>query len=162
MVCSLSNRSIFKSKRPAEDTHLRTLFLMDLHIDQNLALIFAFVIILTLIRRGFHMYQTKLWHDASRAAIDKGLPPPPAPSSDYGWQGRCGNGRGSGWWELRRGLVMVAVGGALYLALPPHAKLYALIPGFIGIASLIFAAFSLGRPSKFDSDRDPSSPNKLP
>lgn len=134
---------------------------MDIHIDQNLALVFAFVIILSLIRRGFHMYQTKLWHDASRAAIEKGLPPPAAPMYGPGWRGRCYGGRGSGWWELRRGLILLAVGGALYIALPAHGKLYALIPTFIGVASLIFAAFSLARPSKYDdSDRDSNSSNK--
>lgn len=127
--------------------------------DSTLVTVFAFILVLAIIRRVFRLYQTKLWHDTARLALEKGLPlPPPLEPWDRG----CSrSSRGFGWWDIRRGLVLLAVGGALYLALPEQQKMYALIPTFLGIASLIFGGLALARPDKMDVDRDPQSPRKL-
>lgn len=119
-------------------------FYLDHHFF-NLIVIFGFVLCLALIRRYFRYQRDKMWHETTRLALEKGQPLP-ANWSNNGW---CGRGR---FWDLRRGLVLIAIGVALYYALPADSRLWAALPGFIGIAHLLFGLFSYFRS---DSSSDP-------
>jgi hypothetical protein len=112
----------------------------------HLFIIFGFVLCLALIRRYFRYRHDKMWHETTRLALEKGQPLP------RNWSNYCWRGRGSAAWDLRRGLVLIAVGAALYYALPADSRLWAALPGFIGIAYLIFGLFSYFRS---DSSSDP-------
>ena len=57
------------------------------------------------------------------------------------------------WRYLSRGLVMIAVGIALYYALPVNNQAWALLPGLIGVANLITWVFVMLRSDK-TPDRD--------
>jgi len=88
-------------------------------------------------------HRQKLWHDTARLALEKGQPlpareeetAPPRPQSD-------GTSR-----DLRAGLILVACGLSLYLflgaLLGPALALIGAIPGFIGVALLLFGGLSL-------------------
>ena len=88
-------------------------------------------------------HRQKLWHDTARLALEKGQPlpgreeetAPPRPQTD-------GTGR-----DLRTGLILVACGLSLYLflgaLLGPALALIGAIPGFIGVALLLFGCLSL-------------------
>ena len=126
------------------------------HIDSNLIIIFAFIIVLGAIKQYFRWKRTKLWHETARIALEKGQPLPK--DSDCAWDRRSTRNRpwGAGR-DLRRGLVLIAISAGLYLGLPGN-NAWAAIPGFIGIAFLIFGLFSFLQSDKSSDplDRDPS------
>ncbi len=129
--------------------------------DSNLIIIFAFVILIVAIKRYFQWKRHQLWHETARIALEKGQPVPPAEPMACGrrdaW--RWG-GAWSPWFDLQRGLVLLAVGAALYLALPDHAKPYAAIPAFIGVANLLFGLFSFMKSGKPSDPRDQPPSNR--
>ncbi len=121
-------------------------------------LIFGFIICLVAIGRYFRYRRDKMWHETTRLALEKGQPLP-ANWSDYRWQGRSGGGRSSAW-DIRRGLVLIAIGAALYFALPGDGRLWAALPGFIGIAFLLFGLFSFSRSDSSSDPRNRDIPDK--
>ena len=123
----------------------------NLHGQEHEMILFAFICAIVVIGRYFRYRSQKMWHETVRLSLEKGQPLP-ANWSDYGW---CGGGR---LWDLRRGLVLIAVGAALYYALPEDSRLWAALPGFIGIAFLLFGLFSFRRsdPPSNQNNRDAS------
>ena len=119
------------------------------NLDSNLLIIFAFVIVIFGIKRYFQWKRYQLWHETARIALDKGQPVPAAEPATG-----CGS-RWSPWSDVRYGLIYIAVGGALYYALPEPAKPYAAIPTFIGIAKLLLGLFSFMKPDKSAGPRAP-------
>jgi hypothetical protein len=128
------------------------------HIDSNLVVIFAFIIISGIIKQYFRWKRAQQWHETARLALEKGQPLPKDELdciSNRGWK------HDRPWrvsWDVRRGLVLIAVGTALYFALPAGVNLWAAIPAFIGVAFLLFGLFSFLQSDKPSDpqDRDPS------
>lgn len=89
-------------------------------------------------------HRQKLWHETARLALEKGQALPAqldeAPQSQPR-QRTDGPGR-----DLRRGLILIATGAGLYLfldALVGRALGYVgAIPGFIGVALLLYGMLS--------------------
>ena len=122
----------------------------------HLLVIFTFVIVIVAITRFFRWKRQQLWHETARLALEKGQPlPPDALSYD-----RCGGSWRYGFGpmgELRRGLILIAVAGGLYLGLQGDSRAWAALPGLIGVANLLFALFSWMRPTPPPQPRDPAS-----
>lgn len=83
----------------------------------------------------------KLWHETARIALEKGQPLPPLSEED-----KPKSARRSASEDIRAGLILIAVGGGLYLLMgglsgnvPSHVGA---IPGLIGVALLIFGLIS--------------------
>lgn len=106
-------------------------------------------------------HRQKLWHDTARLALEKGQPLPPqvdaAPAQkDDGPV--AGPGR-----DLRAGLICLGTGAGLFLffdALLGRWMAYVgAIPGFIGIALILYAVLvmAFSRKEQSSSDRPPQS-----
>lgn len=122
----------------------------------HLIVIFAFVIVIVAIRRFFRWKRQQLWHQTARIALEKGQTLP----LDAFSEGSCFGGGRDGYGpmgELRRGLVLIAVAGGLYLGLNGDARNWAALPGLIGVAYLLFALFSWMRPKGSTQTNDPAS-----
>lgn len=115
--------------------------------DGNLVIIFAFVVCLVLISGFFRHRRQELWHQTARLALEKGQPLPAAAMAGDRETRRCDR-RWGPWGELRRGLVLVAVGVALYFCLNADARDFAAIPAFIGVAYLLLGLFGVLRAGK--------------
>lgn len=91
----------------------------------------------------FHHQRKRLWHETARIALEKGQPVP-APESDdrddkcHRIRNRTANH------DLRGGLVLIAVGAGLYLMFRDagNFRFVGAIPGFIGVALLLYALFT--------------------
>ena len=121
----------------------------------------------------FKYHQRRLWHETARAAIEKGQPLPPYPGAqkdetEKSWHEFAKNQasahhnfRRSRWrCDLRRGLVLLAIGLAFYAARPPSWtplwNLAIYVPGFIGAALLLNALFSaIFSPKETETDTRP-------
>jgi hypothetical protein len=84
-----------------------------------------------------------MWHETARVALEKGLPMPKSPDEvDTEQEEKQSTGG-----DIRAGLILIAVGGGLYLFLNSigGAKIgyVGAIPGFIGVALLLFGLLSL-------------------
>jgi len=121
----------------------------------------------------FKYCERRLWHETTRAALEKGQPLPPYPGeqaqditksrqkfamSQMAAHHRCGRSR----WrrDLREGLVLLAIGLAVYVARPPGWTpgwdLAIYIPGFIGVALFLNALFSaIFSPKETETDTRP-------
>lgn len=101
----------------------------------------AFLFIATIVIAAFFFQYRKMkcWHETTRLALEKGVTPPPMPeelaSSKKEYKPDVGHG-----------LVVLAVGLALYFGLPqisPSIPLIgAYITGFVGIAIILSALFN--------------------
>lgn len=101
----------------------------------------------------FHHRRQALWHETARLALEKGQPLPAMPDDvNHGDSGRKKNEDS----DFRSGLVLVAVGAGLYFFLGAFIgrglAYVGLIPGFIGVALLVYAAFRTLTASKSTSD----------
>lgn len=125
-----------------------------------LVVIFAFVICVVIIKQISRYQRARLWHETARLALEKGQPVPVEglqkdPRDELRRNRPIRLGCRDHWCYLRRGLVQLAIGVALYFALPEEGKAWALIPALIGVANLIsWLIFSL-RADKSDDRRDP-------
>lgn len=117
-----------------------------MHSDYQLVVIFGFVICITLVKQIERTRRYRMWHDLARTAIEKGQPPPPFRDLGYKWR----------LWDrgLQGGLILIAIGAAMYLAMPLSVRTWGVLPGFIGIA-MIFHWLLTGR----HNGGDPSNPN---
>lgn len=83
----------------------------------------------------------KLWHETARIALEKGQPLPPLSDEDKPKSERRNAGT-----DIRSGLILIAVGGGLYLFMGNVAgekiSHIGAIPGFIGVALLLFGLIS--------------------
>jgi hypothetical protein len=126
------------------------------HIDSNLIIIFAFIIVLGAIKQYFRWKHTQLWHETARLALEKGQPLPKSPLDNTSG---CDRGLGA-WRDIRCGLIWIAVGVALYYALPSGNNVWAAIPFFVGVAKLLFGLFSLFLSDKSPDPQDRDSSDK--
>ena len=85
-----------------------------------------------------------MWHETARLALEKGQPVPKSPDDEAEEREEKNNDGG----DIRAGLILIAVGGGLYLFLGSigGSKIgyVGAIPGFIGIALLVFGMITLG------------------
>ncbi|HEY4300472.1 MAG TPA: DUF6249 domain-containing protein [Candidatus Didemnitutus sp.] len=94
--------------------------------------------------------QQELWHETARLALEKGQPLPPMPE---GMKPASKPEARSD--DLRAGLILIGVGGGIYLFFTAM-NLYFLrfagaIPGLIGVALLLYGIASLAFGGKNDS-----------
>jgi hypothetical protein len=96
----------------------------------------TFTILLIAFGLKFAQRRQELWHETARVALEKGQPLPPLPADMRREKHPDQNS------DFRAGLVLFATGGGLYLFfatfLPP-LRYVAAIPGFIGVALLLYA-----------------------
>jgi hypothetical protein len=128
------------------------------HIDSDLVIIFAFIIVLCAIKQYFRWKRAQQWHETARLALEKGQPLPQSPLDNAAGCALGHNRDLDAWRDIRCGLTWIAVGVALHYALPPGNNSWAAIPFFVGIAKLLFGLFSFLRSDKPSDpqDRDPS------
>jgi len=89
----------------------------------------------------FHHQRQKLWHDTARIALEKGQPIPPR-DGDYEDDEKSPGIKSRANHDVRGGLVLIAVGAGLWLTLSGIAgnlRYVGAIPGFIGVALLLYA-----------------------
>jgi Domain of unknown function (DUF6249) len=115
----------------------------------------TFTILLIIFGLKYVQRRQELWHETARAALEKGQPLPPLPPDMRHDPHPEQNN------DLRAGLIMVATGAGLYLFFVTflHPLRYvAAIPGFIGVAMLLYATLHalLGRKDK-PADRPPQA-----
>jgi amino acid transporter len=114
----------------------------------------TFTILLIIFGLKYVQRRQELWHETARAALEKGQPLPPLPADMRNEKHPEQNN------DFRAGLIMVATGAGLYIFLAtfiPPLRFVATIPGFIGVAMLLYATLNalLGRKSPSASDRPP-------
>jgi hypothetical protein len=107
----------------------------------------TFTILLIIFGLKFVQRRQELWHETARVALEKGQPLPPLPADMRHDQHPEQNN------DFRTGLIMVATGAGLYLffaSFLPALRFVAAIPGFIGVAMLLYATMRalLGRKDK--------------
>lgn len=103
----------------------------------------------------FVQRRQELWHETARVALEKGQPLPPLPADMRHEKHPEHNN------DFRAGLILVATGAGLYLFFVTFLhglRFVAAIPGFIGVAMLLYATLSalLGRKDK-PADHPPQS-----
>ncbi|HWL14216.1 MAG TPA: DUF6249 domain-containing protein [Opitutus sp.] len=118
----------------------------------------AFVALFGALGMYFHHRRQELWHETARIALEKGQPLPALPD-DPG--PNAGDRKDSEDSDFRSGLILLAVGASLYVFLGalvgPSLAYVGLVPGFIGVALLIFALIRTlaARKQSGDADRPP-------
>ncbi len=130
--------------------------------EDNLYIIFGFVLCLLAIIMFFKYQRDKMWHETARIALEKGQPVPSR------WNVSFGSGRGRmngfepwGYWspqrEIRRGLVLLAVSAGLYYSMGERTRGWIAIPACLGAVYLLLGLFSLlrGEPKDPNDHRDP-------
>jgi hypothetical protein len=88
-----------------------------------------------------HHQRQKLWHETARIALEKGQPIPARDDDDGGEKFDRLRNRSANH-DVRGGLVLIAVGAGLWLMLggiASNLRYVGAIPGFIGIALLLYA-----------------------
>jgi hypothetical protein len=115
----------------------------------------TFTILLIFFGLRFVQRRQELWHETARVALEKGQPLPPLPRDMQPAKDPNGNN------DMRVGLVMIATGAGLYLffaAFVYPLRFLAAIPGFIGIALVLYAVFNPQLKQKHPpADRPPQS-----
>jgi len=97
-----------------------------------------------------------MWHETARVALEKGQPMPKSPDDEAEVEAEKNSEGG----DIRAGLILIAVGGGLYLFLSNigggKVGYVGAIPGFIGVALLLFGLLSLAFKRK-----DPPPSNRI-
>lgn len=107
----------------------------------------------------FHNRRREMWHETARIALEKGQPLPPLDPSLMQEEVEVAKEKArDGNHDVRGGLVLIAVGFGLYLMLDTlshNLRFVGAIPGFIGVALLVYAlcATLFGRKNP-DSGKD--------
>ena len=128
--------------------------------EEGLYVIFGFVLCLILIMSFFRYQRTKMWHETARIAIEKGQPVP-SPWEMMRMGGRMRRWGSwnyfSPWWEIRRGLILLAVTAGLYFSMGERTHGWIAIPACIGGVFLLLGLIGLlrGDPKGPDDHRDP-------
>lgn len=101
------------------------------------SVVFLFITAIVVAGMYFQHQKQRLWHETMRVALEKGQPLPPMP--DDSQQARADKKQA----DLTPGLVLIAIGVALFIGLPQISSGIPLIgayaTGFLGIALLISA-----------------------
>jgi hypothetical protein len=118
-------------------------------------IILTIVIIVGGLMIAYH--RQKQWHETARLAMEKGVPLPPLPDMPPAAQAEFSdNGPGR---DFRAGLISLATGAGLFLCLDALLGRWmayvGAIPGFIGIALILYATGSL----IFSRKDRPAEPN---
>ena len=113
---------------------------------ESLVVVFAFVIVIVVIKNMFQMRQSRLWHETARAALEKGQSLPPGAPSLSG----CSP---SNWYC---GLVWIAVGVGLYLVNDCNVRNWAALPICIGAALLLASLINTLLQSSKSGDKNPA------
>jgi hypothetical protein len=106
----------------------------------------------------FHHRRQALWHETARIALEKGQPLPVLPDRRATRPERAHQHN-----DFRSGLIMIAIGAGLYLFFLPFfgglLSYIGAIPGFIGVALLLYATLSalFGRKDQSSSPRPPQT-----
>jgi hypothetical protein len=97
----------------------------------------------------FAQRRQQMWHETARVALEKGQPLPPALDDDGKAVEPKKHNRYS---DIRTGLILIAVGGGLYLFFDglggSKFAFVGAIPGFIGVALLLYGLASAAFGSK--------------
>lgn len=105
----------------------------------------------------FHHRRRELWHETARLALEKGQPLPPLNPDYEEHTGSTPKNRDENH-DIRGGMVLIAVGAGLFLmlgSLSSNLRFIGVIPGFIGVALLLYALLAaFFRRKQPDSDRD--------
>ncbi len=124
--------------------------------------IFAFpVFVVSIIAAVFFFKhrEQRLWHETARLALEKGQPLPPTNLEERVRLQKSARREDLAQHDVRGGMVLVAVGAGLWLmlgAISSQLRFVGAIPGFIGIALLLYAALNAAfSRKKSDSDRHP-------
>lgn len=111
----------------------------------------------------FHHRRQALWHETAKIALEKGQPLPPLQDQETSPSWETSKSRENKDNDFRSGLVLIAVGAGLYFFLTALVGrglgLVGAIPGFIGVALLLYALLNalFGRKEKPSADRPPQS-----
>lgn len=95
----------------------------------------TFTILLIIFGLKYVQRRQELWHETARVALEKGQPLPPLPRDMQHEKHPDENN------DLRAGLVTIATGAGLYLFFAtflPALRFVAAIPGFVGVALLLY------------------------
>lgn len=123
-----------------------TLALLDIDFRMLIAIVIplAGIIlggVITVSAMYFHNRRREMWHQTARLALEKGQPLPPQADEAPAAQGPRSHRSN----DFRSGLILIAVGGGLYLFLnsvgAEGARFVGAIPGFIGVALLLYGLF---------------------
>ena len=121
-------------------------------------MIFAGVIVVS--DMYFKNQRRAMWHETARIALEKGQPMPLGPDVETRCEPSRPNGSAN---DIRAGLICIAAGAALYVFLGSFIGrglgLVGAIPGFIGVALLLFGLIRLlgERKSGISDSRTPKS-----
>jgi hypothetical protein len=99
----------------------------------------VFVVAIVAVALSFKHRQRQMWHETARLALEKGQPLPPMPGGEK--QGGLPSAETMAHHDIRGGLVLLALGVGLWLTflhIGGNYQFIGAIPGFIGIALLIF------------------------
>lgn len=110
------------------------------------AILFGFVLLIIVAVKYFGYQREKLWHETARTALEKGQPLPGQPPKSRGQ-------RWTAWKDLRFGLVILAIGLALFLH--SHTGLAGFVLIGVGIALLLSALLQGVFSPRRDDVRDP-------
>jgi hypothetical protein len=123
------------------------------NFDPQLLVIFGFVICVIAVKQFARFRREKMWHETARLALEKGQPPPPSPRASRDPQ--------SAWSRsLQGGLVLIAVGAGMFVAMGPGGKAWGAIPAFVGVALVMHSILTRGRDGPAPSEPDKS--DRLP
>ncbi len=103
----------------------------------------AFVLagVITVAAMYFRHRRRELWHETARIALEKGQPLPPQ-NPDEDDEVETSTEHRTADHDVRGGLILIAVGAGLWVmfgAMSPSLRYVGAIPGFIGVALLLFA-----------------------
>jgi hypothetical protein len=129
-----------------------------MYLNQNLIIVFVFIVVLIAIKRYFQWKRHQAWHETARLALEKGQPLPPGAPGTYIDLQPLARHRDQGACDLRGGLVAIAVGAGMYYAMPGDTRMFGAIPAFVGVALLISGLFRILFADKSSGPRDPSNP----
>lgn len=91
----------------------------------------------------FHNRRREMWHETARIALEKGQPLPPFNHDDEDAEKHPKDREANH--DIRGGMVLIAVGAGLWLMLggiSHNLRYIGAIPGFIGVALLLYALLS--------------------
>ena len=100
--------------------------------------------VITVSAMYFHNRRREMWHETARIALEKGQPLPPLADDHTDDHRQKPRGLDANH-DVRGGMVLIAVGAGLWLMLGSIAdrlRNIGAIPGFIGVALLLFALLS--------------------
>lgn len=106
----------------------------------------------------FQNRRREMWHETARLALEKGQPMPPFEDEQTEEESGDRSRDRTVEQDVRRGLVLIAVGAGLWFmlgAIAGQLRYVGAIPGFIGVALLLYASLRTLTAMKSKSDSLP-------